>query len=80
MSCKLIFEFDTTEELLKHVAHLADLETLKTLINKPEKRDDDRRGAHIEQLHMKARQYHALHPEIRYHKALSIVSKPNAEN
>jgi hypothetical protein len=80
MSCKLTFEFDTTEELLRHVAHLADLEIIKLLIDKPEKKEHDLRGAHIADLHKRAKEYHALHPEVKYHKALSIVSKLNDED
>lgn len=80
MSSKLVFEFDSVEELLKHVSHLSELETIKKLVNKPDKKEHDQRGAHITGLHEQAKIYHNEHPEIRYHECIKIVSKLNKQN
>jgi len=41
MSSKLVFEFDSVEELLKHVSHLSELETIKKLVDKPDKKEHE---------------------------------------
>ena len=75
MSSKLVFEFDTVEDLMRHVSNMADLEIMKRLIDRPDPKLDDNRGKHIYNLHEKAKKYHTEHPEVKYHQCMKIVSK-----
>ena len=75
MSSQLIFEFKSIKELNEHLKHMAELESINKLIKKPEPNPFDGRGLHIKELHKKAKEYHALHPEIKYHQCMSFVCK-----
>jgi hypothetical protein len=76
MSFKLIFEFDTIEELMLHVSHMADLEIMNRLVKLPDPPVlEDNRGKHISNLHQRTKQYQLEHPDILYHNCMRIVSK-----
>jgi hypothetical protein len=75
MSYKLIFEFNSKQELFEHINHMCDLEIMDSLVKQKENPIFDNRGSHIKNLHEKTKQYQLEHPEIKYHQAMKLVSK-----
>lgn len=75
MDTKLEFTVILTfDEYAKVGEFMVDMQNWKEhKLKKTEKKIDDKRGKHTKGLHIKARHYHELNPEIPYRECMKLI-------